>query len=586
MSITRLDRDFGRLDQEFDVVIVGGGITGIAIARECAVRSLKTCLLEKNDFANATSAGTSKLIHGGFRYLQNYEFGLVRESLAERRILGCAAPHLVMPLPLLFPMYADSKPGRLLIQLGMYFYDTLAFDRNWGVPKDKRIPRHRWLSADEVARLEPTVPMEGLRGAFLFHDYKSLFPERLAMDWAMTAARDGALLYNHAEVFAFDVARNLDRKRLRAVEFRDTLTNKKYKVRGKLFVNATGPWMDLVLGMVEETPETSLSRSTGIHFLSDSFLKSGHGILFRTPSGRHFFSVPWNRFALTGPTDMSYQDHPDRVAPRAEEVQQLFGDVNETLSGAPLEKKHIRFIPIGIRPLVFSGKSTYRASRKSEIYDHTDHGFDGFLSVAGGKWTTSRRLGEDVVHHLLQRPELASRRSVRAHTRNKALISAPAFGASAEEYIETALRRHSTPRLAPEVHRHLITTYGVRHEALLELIRENPKLGERISQGAGVFDVMAEIDFAVLNESALTLKDIVCRRLLMGSFGQPEERALGRIADRAARLLSWKSARKQKELRAVREFYKNRMAALSALPSSNGRKSTGEAARLRSHRRR
>lgn len=582
----RIERDLQRLDQEFDVVIVGGGITGIAIARECAVRSLKVCLLEKEDFCAATSGGTSKLIHGGFRYLQNYEFGLVRESLAERRLLGCAAPHLVMPLPLLMPIYEDSKPGKFLIHMGMRFYDVLSLDRNWGVPADKRIPPHEWLKADEVARLEPTIPTHGLKGAFLFHDYKSLFPERLAMDWALTAARDGALLYNHCAVTGFELEQNLDRKRVRSATVRDTLSGKNYSVRGKVFVNATGPWMDLVLGLVEEIPETSLSRSTGIHFLSDSFLKSGHGILFRTRSGRHFFSLPWNRFALTGPTDVPYKDHPDRVAPRPGEVLQLFQDVNETLAGAPLKKEQIRFVPIGIRPLVFSGKSTYRASRKSEIYDHAERGFDGFLSVAGGKWTTSRRLGEDVTRHLLKKPELAGRRVPRLNTRHKALVSAPGFGASAEDFMDESLRRHSTPRLAPEVHRHLISTYGARHELLLELIHENPKLGERISPAPGVFDVLAEVDFVTLNESALTLDDVVRRRLLMGSFGLPDDRSLSRIADRMARILGWKAARKQKELRAVKEAYKVHMAALSAIGggAKNGRKRSSTDLRRRAHR--
>lgn len=569
----RLTRDLKALNQEFDLVVIGGGITGVAVAREAAARGLKTCVLEKNDFGWATSAATSKLLHGGLRYLENYEFSLVRESLAERRILGCAAPHLVKPLGFILPIYKGAKPGRFIFQLGLIFYDLLSYDRNWKVPADKRVPRHRWLNPEELRKLEPTIDPKDLQGGFIYYDYQSLHPERLTLDWVLTGAKAGALYYNHMEVRDFELERETDsdRKRVRAVKVRDTIGGKEYKVRGRVFVNATGPWMDLVLGKVEEKPETSLSRSTGIHFLTEPFL-NGHAVLFKTKTGRHFFALPWDRFALIGPTDVPYKDDPDQVAPRAEEIEQLYTDVHETLHEAPLTRKGIHLIFTGIRPLIFSGKSTYRASRKSEIYDHTASGFDGFLSVAGGKWTTSRRLGEDMVKRVLAEPELAGFQAKKADTSRQAFVGSPGFAVSAEEYMARSLRENAHPKIPEDVLRHLITMYGVRHTDILARVKKDPALAARVSKTPGELDILAQIDEAVEVEGALTLEDLLRRRLAIGTYGPPNKAALAACATRMAKLLKWSPAQKQKELRAVDEFYKKSLAGLSVLDAGGKRK--------------
>ena len=214
MHELRLSRDFSRIrDRTFDVAIVGGGITGVAIAREAAARGLNVCLVEKNDFGWFTSSATSKLLHGGLRYLEHYEFGLVRESIAERRRVGNASSHLVRELGIRIPVYRGQTVGRFQLKLGFLIYDALAWDRNKGVAEDLHLPRHNWINAERLLKIVPAVPALKLRGAYTYYEYQSVHPERLTLDWALTAVRAGALLFNHARLERFEMGRESDGSR-------------------------------------------------------------------------------------------------------------------------------------------------------------------------------------------------------------------------------------------------------------------------------------------------------------------------------------------------------------------------------------
>ncbi len=549
-----MKRNPDQLKKNFDLVVIGGGITGLAAANEAAQRGLNTCLLEKNDFGCATSAATSKLIHGGLRYLENLEFGLVRESLRERRILGCAAGHLVRPLPFLIPVYDDSHPGRRTFQAGLTLYDMLSLDRNWKVPEDKKIPSHVFLSSEEVRKAEPGLKAEGLIGGFLYYDFQSLHPERLNLEFLKSAVNAGCTAFNHFEVNGFVSAAAPVGKRITAVTGKDTITGKNHTVSGKVFINATGPWMDILLGLFEEKKETTLTRSKGIHLLTDKILND-HAVLFRTKAGRHFFILPWMGYSLIGPTDAPFLDHPDSLHPEHAEVKQLMEDVNDALPGRPLKPEMIHHINIGIRPLIFSGKSTYRASRKSEIYDHVDNGYAGIISVAGGKWTTSRQLGEDLIMMALKKPELADMRAPHVDTSTMPLFGSPGFGMSASEYENRALSDHYTRDISAETHRHLIRVYGTDHVEILSLVKKNKSLAKAVSPESGRSDILAEVVYAVEKESAMTLEDIFMRRLVLGTFGYPGDRAVKTVADLAGKLLKWNSARKKSEILAFKNLY-------------------------------
>ncbi|MBI3395119.1 MAG: glycerol-3-phosphate dehydrogenase/oxidase, partial [Spirochaetia bacterium] len=355
----RIVRSPDALNGTYDIVVLGGGITGTAIAREAAVRGLSVCLVEKNDFGWSTSAATSKLLHGGLRYLEHYEFSLVRESLRERRILGCAAPHLIQPLPFILPIYKTSRPGRYTYQAGLILYDLLSFERNWPMPPEKRIPAHRWLSKAQVIAQEPLVDPVDLKGGFQYYDYQSLWPERLTLAFIKTAVEAGAVVVNHAAVEDLETTREPSgRRRVTSVKVRDLLNKKLHHLRGRMFINASGPWTDIVLGLVEKNPVAQLSRSKGVHLLTDSILGTGNGVIFRTRAGGHFFILPWMGSSLIGPTDAAYQGHPDHLAPEPSDVQELIDDVNAAIPGEPLKPSMIKHVVIGLRPLIASKEST------------------------------------------------------------------------------------------------------------------------------------------------------------------------------------------------------------------------------------
>ncbi|MCB1169827.1 MAG: FAD-dependent oxidoreductase [Leptospiraceae bacterium] len=537
---------------KFDLLIIGGGITGLAILREASERGLRACLVEKNDFGWSTSGATSKLIHGGLRYLENYEFGLVRESLRERRIMGLAAGHLVQPLSFLIPIMPWSHPGRVIMRAGLYTYDVLSYDRNRDVPDDKHVPASRYLSKKEIVELDPALDSPDVKCGFEYYDYQSLRPERLSLAFLKSAVEKGAVAYNHTEAVEFLVEKSGGRTQILGANVRDRITGKTATIRASLTINATGPWMDLVLGLFEDKPRQKLQRSKGIHLLTKPIL-GRHSVLFRTRSGRHFFVVPWEGHSLIGPTDRPFEDHPDNLHPTEEDIQQLMDDVNETVPGAPLKHEDIYHVPIGIRPLIAAGEGeqsgTYKASRKYEIYDHGEEGIDGLVSVAGGKWTTSRQLGEDVVLGALKKQELKEVLTNRADTSVLPLYGSPGFGNPADIYREFALKEYGMAGVARSNHLHLITMYGTEHVSVLRLLEKDRSLAAPVSKDRPELDIKAQVVYAVENEGARTLEDILVRRLAVGTYGPLDKSSLEAVAKLAGKHLKWSSARQQKEIK-------------------------------------
>jgi len=549
-----IKRNPANLNQEFHIVIIGGGITGLAIAREAAERGLKTAIIEKNDFGCATSAATSKLIHGGLRYLENLELGLVRESLRERKIMGNAAPHLIKPLPIILPAYDYSKPGRFIMRIGLWLYDILSFERNFFTPRDKYMPASRWLGRKKILELIPCLKDEGLKGGFLYYDHQSLHPERLSLAFLKTAVSFGAVAFNHMSVDSFATSDDDDgKKRITAVNATDSQTKKKYIIKGKIFVNCTGPWLDYTLEKVMDEPAAKLQRSQGIHVLSQNICGKV-AILHRNKEGRHFFILPWMGLSLTGPTDTPFMDHPDTLFPRYKDSFDLVNTVNQSIKD-PITPSKIKSIIIGLRPLVSSGSSTYKASRKSEIYDHEIDGFPGLLSVAGGKLTTSRYLGEQTIKKILKKREMRGVSITKRDSSKTPLYGSICFGDSASEYESRALADYAIPELSPDTHSHLIRLYGTEHREILHLIKTKPELASRIEEKSIFPDILAQIHYAVNNESARTLEDVLNRRLAIGTAGYPGDRAVKTTAGVMAKLLKWNPYETRREMAAYRDCY-------------------------------
>jgi glycerol-3-phosphate dehydrogenase len=551
-------RDLARLKEPFDVVVIGGGITGIQLARELAGRGLRTVLFERKDFGSGTSAATSKLIHGGIRYLEQRQFGVVRESLRERRILAFAAPHLVEQRRFVMPAWRWSQPPTALLGAGVGLYSLLGADSNRGAPPSLRIPAPRWLSRRQVRAAIPWIDPDGLQGGFAYHDTLNVHPERLLLAYARSAVADGAQLLNYMEVSGFV----RDGHTVRGVTVIDQISGASTTVSAAAVVNAAGPWLDLVLNNGGPPASISLLRSKGVHVLTPPVGGNAQvtdTVFARTRNGRHVIVTPWQQMSFIGPTDTAMSQHPDDVAATSADVDEILGTVNDTLApGVPkLQSEEVIDTTVGIRPLVVphttesqtaSGPDTYAASRGHEIYDHALNGATNLWSIGGGKWTTGRATAVAMAETLLASPALRGRGGDPRHRSGFRSDRCAVWGAfewaqDAEPYLRAALLRHAELPLEPEVRLHLARLYGTEHERILDLVRVVPDLGHRISQRSGRLDIAAQVIFGIEAEGALSLSDLLDRRLVIGTLGPVTVEEIYRVGEVAAPLWGWDSER-------------------------------------------
>ncbi|MEW6439437.1 MAG: glycerol-3-phosphate dehydrogenase/oxidase [bacterium] len=539
-----MQRDLHLMSQEqHDLLIIGGGITGACLSWDAALRGLRVALLDKGDFGSATTSATSKLIHGGLRYLKNREFGLVRESLRERRILSRIAPHAVLPIPFLVPVYRGAANNRFLLMSGMMLYDALSFDKSWGLPQDKRIPRHRFLKPDRVLRDEPNIHPDGLTGAYLYYDCQDVNPERLCLEFIRSAARKGARVANYAEVI--DLLRTDDR--IEGARVRDRLTGEEHDLRARMTANVTGPWADHILSMCKGVHQRKVRRSKGIHVITRP-VSYKHAIALITAKGRHIFVLPWRGQSLLGTTDTEYVGDPNDVSVARSDIESFLADLNECMPAAGLTYNDVRHCYAGLRPIVDQDtQSVYEASRKYEIHDHeAEEGLKGMTTVIGGKYTTSRHLAEKVVTLILKRLQRPPA-PCRTHAR-------PVHGgelASLPEAIEEAVRK-APFGLRASTCEHLVRTYGSAYTELFPVLREDPAAGEAICETQE--DIVAEVHHAVQREMCVTLSDLLLRRTGIGTLGDPGEACTRRCAGMLAERLGWTAERTEEEIAKFRRY--------------------------------
>jgi glycerol-3-phosphate dehydrogenase len=563
----RIHRDPARTADQYDMIVVGGGITGVCIAREAAGRGLRTLLLERDDFGEGTSSATSKLIHGGIRYLESYEFGVVRESLRERRVLALAAPHLVRQQRFLMPAWRWSKPPTALIGAGVGLYTALGFDRNRHMPSSMRIPLPRWVSRRAVLRAVPWIDPDGLQGAFAYHDTFNLHPERLLLALLGSAVEDGAVALNHMEATGFITRTDpVDGSLVvEGVEVLDRLDGSRYAVRGAVVVNAAGPWIDHVLERLGRPMGVTVTRSKGVHLLTRPIGGAGQvsdTVFARGRSGRHVIVSPWQGMSFVGPTDTPLDGGPEAVRADVDDVELILSTVNETISGGVPQLGHDDIIDttVGVRPLIGGGANSYTTSRRHELYDHAPRGVANLWSIGGGKWTTARALGEETVDRVLRAPALAGVPTRRFRSRSTAVAGAFAWAEDPAPFIGRALSARPSLGLDAAVLEHLARLYGTDHTAVLDLVEASPELGRRISDRPGVLDIAAQAVWAVTHESARTLADVIDRRLVIGTLGPVPVDELTSVAQVIAPLLGWSDV----EVAAAVDTEASRRAALVA----------------------
>ena len=491
-----------RLAEPVDVVVVGGGASGLGAALEAASRGHRVALFEARDFAQGTSSRSTKLVHGGVRYLSQGDLGLVREALRERGRLLQNAPHVVGDLAFLVPAY-DWWAGPYY-GVGLKLYDVLA-------GKKHRFGKSALVDREEVQRRIPTIETQGLRGGVVYHDGQ-FDDARLAISLAHSAWDHGAALLNHAPV-----TRLLQEDgRIRGVVVRDEVSGQEREIRAKVVVNATGVWTDELRRMDSQTASAMVTPSQGVHLvLPRDFLPGDDALMVpRTDDGRVLFAIPWMGRTLVGTTDTPVDDVSVEPRPLEEEIRFLLDHAARYLSRDP-SREDVLCVFAGLRPLVRrpreAGGQTSKVSR-----DHTVHvSAAGLVTVVGGKWTTYRKMGEDTINRAEATGGLEQRASV---TANLPLHGAPDSG-------------HLPHGRLGE--RGVLSVYGTDAAAIEALIAERPELGERLHPALPY--LAAEVIWAVREELARTLDDVLSRRtraLLL------DARASAEIATRVASLMA------------------------------------------------
>ncbi len=523
--------------QQYDLLVIGGGITGAGIALDAASRGLKVALVEKNDFASGTSSKSTKLIHGGLRYLKQLEIGLVREVGRERAIVHRLAPHLVTAEKMLLPLVEGGTYGELATSMGLWVYDVLA-----GVQgTDKRV----MLNKEETMQKEPLLRAEGLKGSGFYAEYRT-DDARLTIENIKTAAHYEAVSVNYVEVedFLHD-----DAQRISGAQCRDLLTGELLDISARFIVSAAGPWVDKLRGLDGSLTGKRLFLSKGVHIVipHERFPVRQAVYFDNHQDGRMIFAIPRHRVTYIGTTDTPYEGDLNEVPIHREDVEYLLDATNAMFPGVDLRLEDVESSWAGLRPLIHEeGKSASEMSRKDEIFESES----GLLSIAGGKLTGYRKMAERIVDLVIDRYEEKTGKKVDGpKTKNIPLSGGPFKNAAAV----TAYRQELMPRLemlglTPYHGAYLISNYGKQAETILGKM-EDFQEGDREKAL-----IRAETWYCIQQELACTLNDFFNRRTGRLYFDLPSILpALDTVADDFARYLEWDEERKTTEKKAVRE---------------------------------
>jgi glycerol-3-phosphate dehydrogenase len=509
---------------QFDLLVIGGGINGAGIARDAALRGLRVALVEQSDFASGTSSRSSKLIHGGLRYLEQGEVRLVLEATRERERLRRLAPHLVRPIRFLYPIYADGPVSKWKLNAGLWAYDLLA-----GVFS---VRRHRMLGPDAAHRAEPTLRTEGLRGAGEYWDCWT-DDARLVLETLLSAREEGTIAVSYARVVGF-VKEN---DRLVGARLSDRIGGRELTVRARAIVNAAGPWVDAVSAMDQPGPPR-LRPTKGVHIVVPR-ARLGHAaaiVLHAVQDARVMFVIPWDACSLVGTTDT---DHPDGTEPPTVEpsdVAYLLETVNHYFPSAQLKPADVVSAFAGLRPLVAPPAGAHEApsdvSREEEIFVSRS----GLITIAGGKLTTYRVVASQVVDRVAERLV----RTVDGHAigpSRTADLPLPG-GSTAPETLAAAAAASDGHGVARDVIDHLAGRYGGRLDAVLGVVAKDRALGAPVIPAQP--DPRAEVVAAVEGELAMTLEDVLRRRTQLALFDPSGGTAAAdEVADLMARRLGW-----------------------------------------------
>lgn len=515
----------------FDVVIVGGGVNGAGIAWEAALRGLRVLVLEKGDIGSGTSSWSSKMIHGGLKYLEKYDVPLVRESLREREWLLQAAPHLVKELRFIIPFYKENAHSPAILGLGMVAYEALSFD--------KSLQRFSMFTRDKLLQREPGLNPEGLTGGAIYSDAQVNYAERLSWEITEAAVRAGAQVLTHCRVTKLNVKNG----KVVSVDFHDEIGDGDHTVPASAVVNAAGPWIDDVWSNAEELKLPRMNGGTkGTHLVVDPFPGAPRdAFYYESEDARPMMVIPWMDRYLLGSTDIRFEDDLDMASATPDEYEYILHETNKVLPGANLTVDDVHYSYTGVRPLPYvDANNVADITRRHDIRQLP--GSDGLYTLVGGKLTTFRQVGEDFGDLLMKRFGL-KRKSV-THK-----LPLPGGGQPDAAKIRARIADSGLPKVTID---RFVGQYGSIAPDVVAFVTSSDERREVIDEEFGL--TVGEVEWAITHEEAYRLADVIARRTMIGLENDLGQRVIEPVAAICARVLEWSDDRRDAEIAAYHHY--------------------------------
>ncbi len=555
-----MKRDLTKLaSKEYDLIIIGAGIYGAWAAWDATLRGLSVAIVDKGDFGGATSSNSLKIIHGGLRYLQHADFKRMRESIRERTTLMRVAPHLVHPLPCVMPTYGHGIKGREAMFCALALNDFVSLDRNFLDDPQKHLPGGSIFSKDKLLRILPGLDEEGLTGGALWYDCQIYNSERLLISLISGAVERGAEAANYARVESF----LRDENRILGVRISDQTDGRSFKIRGKMVLNCSGPWINETLGLLKNNisaEEFRLSKAMNLVVKRKLVRKFAAGVPSKrtfvdsdavlSTGSRMLFLAPWRQYTLIGTTHLIYDGEPENFRISEKDVVEFLDEFNQAWPAMRVKREEIGFFYGGLLPADEGLDATGQAkiTKHYKLVDHAeDFHLGGLISVLGVKFTTARDVAEKAIDLAFRK---LGKKNLPSATRTK-----PIPGGSIlhlDDYILGEIEKRPWGLEANQVRR-LIYNYGRNYEAVLNMLDEN-------SDWRAVVDsqektLWTEVAYAVRNEMAVTLSDAVRRRTELGSAVCPADETFEKVSRFMANQLDWNESKRREEVEAAKAIY-------------------------------